>query len=139
VAVRGADVVVVATSSREPALKRAWLADGVHVNAVGASMPTAIEIEPEVLAASALFADSRESLLNEAGEYRLAVERGLITGQDRVRGELGEVLAGLAPGRRDDDEITLFRSLGLAVEDLAAAQQAVEAARRLGLGIEVGP
>jgi ornithine cyclodeaminase/alanine dehydrogenase-like protein (mu-crystallin family) len=138
-AVRGADVVVTATSSRTPVLARAWLGAGVHVNAIGASMPSAMEIDPEVLVASALFADSRESLRNEAGEFRWAVERGLIDGEDHVRAELGEVLAGLAPGRRDDEELTLFRSLGLAVEDLAAAQLAVETARRLGLGVEVGP
>lgn len=136
-AVRGADVVVTATSSREPVLEHAWLAPGAHVNAIGASLPTAREIEVETVAASALFVDSRESLRNEAGEYLLAVEEGAISGEDHVRGELGEVLAGLAPGRRDDGELTLFRSLGLAVEDLAAAEHAVAAARRLGLGTEV--
>ncbi len=136
-AVRGADVVVTATSSRQPVLEHAWLAPGAHVNAIGASIPTAREIEVETVAASALFVDSRESLRNEAGEYLLAVREGAISGEDHVRGELGEVLAGLAPGRRDDGELTLFRSLGLAVEDLAAAEHAVAAARRLGLGTEV--
>ena len=126
-----------ATSSREPVLEHAWLAPGAHVNAIGASIPTAREIEVETVAASALFVDSRESLRNEAGEYLLAVKEGAISGEDHVRGELGEVLAGLAPGRRDDGELTLFRSLGLAVEDLAAAEHAVAAARRLGLGTEV--
>jgi ornithine cyclodeaminase/alanine dehydrogenase-like protein (mu-crystallin family) len=136
-AVRGADVVVTSTSSREPVLRREWLAPGTHVNAVGASTPTAREIDVETVAASALFCDSRESLRNEAGEYRLALEQGLISGEDHVRGELGEVLAGTRPGRRDPTELTLFRSLGLAVEDLAAAEHAVAAARRLGLGTEV--
>jgi ornithine cyclodeaminase/alanine dehydrogenase-like protein (mu-crystallin family) len=136
-AVRGADVVVTSTSSREPVLRREWLAPGTHVNAVGASSPTAREIDVETVAASALFCDSRESLRNEAGEYRLALEQGLISGEDHVRGELGEVLAGTRPGRRDPTELTLFRSLGLAVEDLAAAEHAVAGARRLGLGTEV--
>jgi ornithine cyclodeaminase/alanine dehydrogenase-like protein (mu-crystallin family) len=136
-AVRGADVVVTSTSSREPVLRREWLAPGAHVNAVGASTPAAREIDVETVAASALFCDSRESLRNEAGEYRLALEQGLISGEDHVRGELGEVLAGTRPGRRDATELTLFRSLGLAVEDLAAAESAVAAARRLGLGTEV--
>jgi ornithine cyclodeaminase len=136
-AVRGADVVVTATSSREPVLRREWLADGAHVNAVGASTPNARELDVETVADAALFADSRESLRNEAGEYLLAVEQGAIPGEEHVRAELGEVLAGLRPGRAGDHELTLFRSLGLAVEDLAAAVVTVAAARRLGRGIEV--
>lgn len=136
-ALAGADLVVVATSSREPVLRREWLAPGAHVNAVGASAPSAREIDTATVAASALFVDSRESLRNEAGEYLLAVREGVIAGEDHVRGELGEVLAGLAEGRRDNHELTLFRSLGLGIEDLAAAEHAVSAARRLGLGTEV--
>ncbi|HUO74515.1 MAG TPA: ornithine cyclodeaminase family protein [Solirubrobacteraceae bacterium] len=136
-AVRGADVVVTATNAREPVLEHAWLAPGVHVNSVGASIPSARELEVETVAASALFVDSRESLRNEAGEYLLAVQQGAITGQEHVRAELGEVLAGLKPGRRDEHELTLFRSLGLAVEDLAAAEHAVAGAQVLGLGTEV--
>jgi ornithine cyclodeaminase/alanine dehydrogenase-like protein (mu-crystallin family) len=136
-AVRGADVVVVATNSREPVLRREWLQAGTHVNAVGASLPSTREIDVATLAASALFVDSRESLRNEAGEYLLAVREGAIAGEDQVRAELGEVLAGLQPGRQDDNELTLFRSLGLAVEDLAAAEHAVASARRLGLGTEI--
>jgi ornithine cyclodeaminase len=129
--------VVTATSSREPVLRRDWLAPGTHVNAIGASTPAARELDVETVAGSALFCDSRESLRNEAGEFRLAVEQGAIAGEDHVRGELGEVLIGRVPGRRDDQELTLFRSLGIAVEDLAAAELAVANARRQGLGTEV--
>ena len=136
-AVHEADVVVTATSAREPVLRRAWLKPGAHVNAVGASTPQARELDTATVAASALFCDSRESLGHEAGEFALAVSEGLITGIDHVRGELGEVLAGLAPGRRDDGELTLFRSLGLAVEDLAAAELAVAVARERAIGTEV--
>jgi ornithine cyclodeaminase/alanine dehydrogenase-like protein (mu-crystallin family) len=136
-AVRDADVVVVATSAREPALARAWLKQGAHVNAVGASTPEAREIDTATVAASALFCDSRESLRNEAGEFQLAVREGVIAGEEHVRAELGEVLAGTAPGRRDDAELTLFRSLGLAIEDLAAAEHAVASARAQGIGTEV--
>ena len=136
-AVRGADVVVAVTNSREPVLQRAWLKPGAHVNAVGASTPRAKEIDTATVAASALFCDSRESLQNEAGEYRQAVEQGAIPGDEHVRASLGEVLAGTAAGRRDDGELTLFRSLGIAVEDLAAAETAVAAARAQGLGTEV--
>jgi ornithine cyclodeaminase len=136
-AVRGADVIVTATSSRDPVLSHDWLSEGVHVNAVGASMPTVRELEPETVAASALFCDSRESLRNEAGEFQLALSQGAIPGEEHVRAELGEVLAGLKPGRQDEGELTLFRSLGLAIEDIAAAQLAVARALQAGLGTEV--
>jgi ornithine cyclodeaminase len=136
-AVRGADVVVLATSSAEPVIHRDWLSPGAHVNAIGASVPSSRELDVETVAACALFCDSRESLRNEAGEFRLAVEQGAIAGEEHVRGELGEVLAGLAPGRTGPEELTVFRSLGLAVEDLAAAERAVSRARALGLGTEV--
>jgi ornithine cyclodeaminase/alanine dehydrogenase-like protein (mu-crystallin family) len=136
-AARGADVVVLATSSSQPVISRDWLAPGTHVNAIGASVPSARELDVETVVAGALFCDSRESLRNEAGEFRLAVEQGAISGEDHVRAELGEVLAGMALGRASDEELTVFRSLGLAVEDLAAAERAVLRARSLGLGTEV--
>ncbi|HWD75011.1 MAG TPA: ornithine cyclodeaminase family protein [Solirubrobacteraceae bacterium] len=136
-AVDGADVVVTATSSRTPVLEHGWLAPGAHVNAVGASSPNSRELSVETVTAAALFCDSRESVRNEAGEFRLAVEQGAIAGDDHIRAELGEVLAGIAAGRRDDDELTVFRSLGIGVEDLAAARLTVANARRRGLGTEV--
>ncbi len=136
-ALRDADVVVTATSSREPVLRRDWLKPGAHVNAVGASSSRAREIDTATMAASALFCDSRESVRNEAGEFQLAVREGLISGEEHIRAELGEVLAEIAQGRRDVGELTLFRSLGLAIEDLAAAERAVAAATKRGLGTEV--
>jgi ornithine cyclodeaminase/alanine dehydrogenase-like protein (mu-crystallin family) len=136
-AVQGADVVVCATSSAEPVLERAWLADGAHVNAVGASAPTARELDVATVADASLFADSRESLYNEALEFRLAAEQGAIDRDTHLRAELGEVLAGSKPGRTASGELTLFRSLGVGIEDLAAAELAVARARELGLGIEV--
>lgn len=136
-AVRGADVVVLATTSSEPVIRREWLGSGAHVNAVGASVPSARELDVETVVAGALFCDSRESLRHEAGEYRLALEQGAISEEDHVRAELGEVLAGMADGRRSDHEVTVFRSLGLAVEDLAAAERAVARARSNGIGVEV--
>jgi ornithine cyclodeaminase/alanine dehydrogenase-like protein (mu-crystallin family) len=136
-AVRGADVVVTATSSREPVVRHDWFAPGAHVNAVGASVPSARELDLDTVVACALFCDSRESLRNEAGEYRQAVEQGAIPGDGHVRASLGEVLAGMAPGRSSPQELTVFRSLGLAVEDLAAAERAVARARELGIGTEV--
>jgi ornithine cyclodeaminase/alanine dehydrogenase-like protein (mu-crystallin family) len=136
-AVSGADVVVTATNSREPVLRRDWLAAGAHVNAVGASAPTSRELDTATVAACSLFADSRESVQNEAGEFQLAISEGAIDGPDHVRAELGEVVTGMHPGRTARDELTLFRSLGLAIEDMAAAERAIANARERGAGVEV--
>jgi len=135
-ALEGADVVVTATNSRAPVLERDWLADGVHVNAIGASVPSSRELDVATIAAAELFVDSRESAANEAGDYGLALSEGAI-GEDHIRAELGEVVIGSHPGRSGAEAITVFRSLGLAVEDLAAAELAVASARRAGAAIEV--
>jgi ornithine cyclodeaminase len=130
--VRGADVVCTCTSSREPVLRREWLAPGAHVNAVGSSVPTARELDADTVAASRLFVDRRESAVNEAGDLLLA---GF--GEEEIAAELGEVLIGTHPGRSAADELTVFKSLGLAVEDLAAAELVVRKARDQGVGTEV--
>lgn len=129
---RGAEVVCTCTSSREPILRREWLATGAHVNAVGSSIPSTRELDTETMAAASLFVDRRESTLNESGDLLLA---GL--GGEHIRAELGEVLTGAHPGRADGDELTVFKSLGLAVEDLAAAELIVSKAREQGIGTEV--
>ena len=136
-ALEGADIVVTATSSREPVLEHAWLAQGVHVNAVGASLRTHRELDVETVAASELFTDSRESIANEAGEFQLAISEGAISGPDHVRAVIGELVNGSHGGRSATGALTLFRSLGIAVEDLAAAEVAVARAREAGAGIEV--
>lgn len=135
-AVAGADIIVVATNSTQPVLRREWVAPGAHINAIGAYQPTARELDGATVADAALFTDSRESLLAEAGDYLLAQADGLV-GPDHLRAELGQVLADSAPGRADDDEITLFKALGLAVEDLAAAVTACQNAERTGAGQRV--
>jgi ornithine cyclodeaminase/alanine dehydrogenase-like protein (mu-crystallin family) len=135
-ALRGADVVCTTTSSREPVVRREWLAPGVHVNAVGASIPTARELDTASLAAASLFVDRRESTLNESGDYLLAAEEGAI-GPEHIRAELGELLTGKAQGRTHPDELTVFKSLGIAVEDLAAAEHVYGRAREAGAGVEV--
>ena len=132
-AVRDADVVVTVTSAREPIVDRVWLAPGTHVNAVGSSIPTARELDSATIAAAALFVDRRESTVNESGEYLRAVEEEGI-GPDHIRAELGEVLVGSNDGRRSDEELTVFVSLGLAVEDLAAAEYLHRRARSEGVG-----
>jgi ornithine cyclodeaminase/alanine dehydrogenase-like protein (mu-crystallin family) len=135
-AVRGADIIVTATSSREPVLRREWIADGAHINAVGSSVATARELDGAAVAASTLFVDRRESTVNESGDYLFALREGAIR-EDHIRGELGDVLLGKLAGRTSRDEITLFKSLGLAVEDLASAAFLYEKAKRLGRGSEV--
>ena len=135
-ALDGADIVCTCTSAREPLVELAWLAPGAHVNAVGSSIPTARELEADVVAAASLFVDRRESTLNESGDYLAAVTQ-LGLGPDHIRAELGELLLGRHPGREGDEELTLFKSLGLAVEDLAAAVLCVERAQERGLGTEV--
>jgi ornithine cyclodeaminase len=132
----GAEVVCTTTSAREPVLERRWLARGAHVNAVGACLPTIRELDTETVAHSSFFVDRRESALSEAGDYLLAAAEGAI-GPEHIRAELGEVLAGLHPGREHEDELTVFKSLGIAVEDLAAAELVVARARALGAGSEV--
>lgn len=135
-AVRGADVVVTATSSREPVLRREWLAPGAHVNAVGACFPSARELDTATVAESAFFVDRRESAEHEAGDYLIPLEEGAIS-DGHIRGELGEVLIGAAAGRTSDEELTVFESLGLAVEDLAAAEYLERRALREGRGTTV--
>ncbi|HSO01099.1 MAG TPA: hypothetical protein VLS46_01130, partial [Gaiellaceae bacterium] len=129
---RDADVVCTCTSAHEPILRREWLAPGAHVNAVGSSIPSARELDTETMTAATLFVDRRESAVNEAGDLLLA---GL--GESDIAAELGEVLTGAHPGRTGDAELTVFKSLGLAVEDLAAAELVVRAARERGRGTEV--
>jgi len=135
-AVRDADVVVTATNATEPVLERSWLKPGTHVNAVGGRPPQMTELDPETLAAAALYVDRRQSAEAEAGDYRRALEEGAI-GPDHIRAELGEVVIGSKPGRANDEEITIFRSLGLAVEDLAAAEYVVQRAKETGAGTTV--
>jgi ornithine cyclodeaminase len=133
-AVRGADIVVTATNSKEPVIKREWLQDGVHINAVGSSIAAARELDGATVAAASLFVDRRESTLNESGDYLFAVVEGAISGPDHIKAEIGEILAGSAVGRKSDTEITLFKSLGLAVEDLASAAFLYEKAKAGGGG-----
>jgi ornithine cyclodeaminase len=128
-AVKGADIIVTATSSREPIIRRNWLDDGVHINAVGSSVAAARELDSDTVAASSLFVDRRESTMSESGDYLSALREGAIS-DGHIRAELGEILLGRAEGRTSPAEITLFKSLGLAVEDLAAAQFLYDKASR---------
>lgn len=135
-AVADADVVCTLTASPTPLLERGWLRPGCHVNAVGASSRDTREIGADVIAAAELFVDSRAQALDECGEIHLALAEGAITA-DPIRGELGQVLSGACAGRSDEQALTVFKSLGLAVEDLAAAACAMRNAARLGIGQRV--
>ena len=112
-AVQGADVVVTVTTSPRPVLLGEWLSPGAHVNAVGAPRPDWRELDDEVLHRSRVYVDSREAALKESGDVLAARE---------VFAEIGQVAAGTKPGRRSAEEVTLFKSLGLAVEDVATAE-----------------
>ena len=132
-AVRGADLIVTATTSRDPVIQHKWISPGAHINAIGTYSPSAREIDTATMAAASLFVDRRESALNEAGDYLIAANEGAI-GPEHIRAELGEVLIGARPGRTSPDEITIFKSLGLAIEDLAAAEHVYRKAQRQGVG-----
>ena len=120
-AVRAADIIVTVTNSREPVVQREWLKPGAHINAIGTFSPKARELDTATMAESSIFVDRRESAFNEAGDYLIAAGEGAI-GPDNILAELGEVLIGQHRGRTSPDEITIFKSLGLAMEDLAAAE-----------------
>lgn len=126
-AVRGADVVVVATTSMTPVLLGKWLSPGAHVNAVGAPRPTWRELDDDTLAKARIYVESREAASRESGDV-------IAAGQ--VFAEIGEVVAGAQPGRRSEDEITLFKSVGVAVEDIAAADLVYRKAARAHSAVE---
>jgi ornithine cyclodeaminase len=135
-AVDGADIVCTTTSAREPVLFGDWLTAGTHVNAIGASQRSARELDSTAVARSRLYVDRRESALKEPGDILVPLEDGVI-GADHIVGEIGELLIGARPGRRDAADITLFKSLGLAIEDLAAASYVHREALRTGAGVRV--
>jgi len=135
-AIVGAEIICAVTSSKEPVVRGEWISPGAHINAVGSSTPSARELDSECVARSRLFVDRRESVRSEAGDFLIPLREGAI-GEDHVGGEMGEVLLGEVGGRREETEITLFKSLGLAVEDLAAADLVMRRAVAEGVGTEV--
>ena len=134
-AVTDADIVCTVTTSPTPVLQGAWIAPGTHLNVVGASIPSKREIDDEMVLRAQVFADYRRSTFAQAGEIVDLIGAGRI-GEDHVRAEIGEVLNGTAPGRTDDASITLYRSLGIAAQDIACAYHCWEAAGRTGRGVE---
>ncbi len=135
-ATRGAGVICTVTAATAPILDAGLVPAGCHVNAVGACSPRAREVAGDLVREATVVVDSRAQAAVECGELLLAMQEGAI-GADHVAAELGEVLLGRHPGRQDAREITLFKSLGLAVEDLEAALLVVARARARGIGTEV--
>jgi alanine dehydrogenase len=135
-AVEGASIICTTTSATEPILEGRWLSPGAHVNAVGFAGPTGRELDAQAVAGARLFADRRESILSESGDFLIAKQEGAV-GNDHVAGELGEVLLGTVEGRTSPEQITIFESLGLAIEDLAAVNHVCQRARETGRGTNV--
>ena len=134
-AVEGADIVCTVTSAREPVLHGDWLAPGTHVNAIGASLATSRELDSAAVVKSRLFVDRKESTLNEGGDFLIPKSEGLI-GDDHIIGEIGDLLldSPRVVGRRSAEDITLFKSLGLAIEDVASARRIYDRAVATGAG-----
>lgn len=135
-AVADADILCTVTSSREPVVRGDWVRPGTHVNAVGASVRTARELDGAAMARARVFVDSRESARNESGDVLLAEAEGAI-GDGHVVGELGDVLIGRVAARNSPQEVTVFKSLGLAVEDIASAHHIHGKALAAGIGTRV--
>jgi alanine dehydrogenase len=132
-AVDGADLVVLATASREPVVRDEWIADGTHVCAVGACRPDQREMDTELVRRGRVFVDSREGALAEAGDVVIPLKAGAFA-EAHLAGELGEVVLGTVAGRTSAGDVTIFKSLGMAVEDVAAAHLVYIKAAERGLG-----
>lgn len=135
-AVRGASIICTVTASSTPVLSGAWIARGAHINAVGAHTPDTRELDTDAVTAARIYVDARESALAEAGDLLIPIAEGRLRPAD-IHAELGEVLTGARTGRGASDEVTLFKSLGLGIEDVAAARHVVAEARRLSIGQEI--
>jgi ornithine cyclodeaminase len=137
-AVRYSDLVVTVTTAKEPILSPDWLAPGAHINAVGSHRPDLREIDGATLASSRVVVDSREAIMAECGDILLAINENSIT-EKNIHGEIGEVLARLKPGRTSAGEITLYKSVGIAIQDVATAKLVYHKAleRKVGTDVEV--
>jgi len=131
-AVEGADIVVTVTPSREPIVKSEWIRPGVHINAIGADAPGKEELDPELLKRAKIVVDDLEQA-SHSGEINVPLAKGIITKED-IWAELGDVVAGLKPGRTSPDDITIFDSTGLAIQDAVTAALAYKKALEKGIG-----
>jgi ornithine cyclodeaminase len=132
-AVEGADIICTLTKAREPILFGDWIASGAHLNVVGSSIASAAEVDTAAVVQSRFFVDCRNSTVNEGGEYLRALGSGAITAA-HIAAEIGEVANATKPGRTSPEEVTLYKSLGVASQDLASAHYVLEKARAAGIG-----
>lgn len=130
------DVIVAASSSRTPLFEGAWLAPGTHINGIGSHSPDARELDTETIQRAKVVPDYAPACLAEAGDLIIPIQEGTIT-EDHIHASLGEVVAGLKPGRESAEEITLFKSVGLAVQDAATAARVYRLAQAAGVGVEI--
>lgn len=135
-AVSGADLICTTTASATPIVDSRWVENGAHINAVGSSIPTARELDTATVVRGRLVVDRMESAVNEAGDFLVPRSEGAIT-DAHILGELGDVLLGRVRGRTDPADVTIFKSLGIAVEDLAAAHHVLRKAEAAGIGVVV--
>ncbi|ACS89699.1 MAG TPA: ornithine cyclodeaminase family protein [Thermococcaceae archaeon] len=131
-----ADVLVVATTAKEPVIKGEWIKEGTHINSIGWMGKDARELDSETVRKSKLVVDSKEGVLNESGDILIPIKEGVID-ETHIYAELSEIVAGIKRGRENDNEITLFKSVGLAIEDAITAKLAYETALELGIGTKV--
>jgi alanine dehydrogenase len=134
--VRGCDLIVTATTAKEPIVSARWLQPGVHINAIGSHRPDARELDGATLARSKVFVDSRQAIMAECGDVLLALAEKSVM-PDHVQTEIGEVLAGTRPGRSKPDEVTLYKSVGIAIQDVATADLVYHKALEQNLGTNV--
>ena len=137
-AMEGCDIVVAATSASKPVVLGEWLGEGCHITSIGAHHPDRREVDSGVVARAKVVVDSREACLAEAGDLLIPLREGTITSK-HIYAELGEIVAGIKPGRVSQDEVTFFKSVGLALQDLALAKLAYEKALKKGVGLEFYP
>ena len=135
-AVRGADLIVLATSSVTPVIEASWVSAGSHVVSVGACRPDQREMAPDLVSQGRIFVDSKAAAMVESGDVVLGINEGRFS-QSHVLGELGEVVLGRIGGRTSDNEITIFKSLGMAVEDVVSADLVYRRALETGAGTEL--
>ncbi len=132
-ATKGADIICTTTAATAPVLMGDWISEGAHVNAVGASIPPFRELDSKAVVQSSFFVDRRQSAIEEADDFRIPKKEGLID-DSHIKGEIGEILIGKVHGRKAENEITVFKSLGLAIEDLAAANRVYRSAESKNVG-----
>lgn len=132
-AVEGIDIVVTATTAREPIVDGDWFAEGAHINCVGSGIPDRRELDDKIVQRAKVVVDTHASAMEEAGDLLIPMSKGLITA-DAIHADLGEIITGQQPGRTNEREITLFKSVGVALQDVAAATWAYKRAKSLGLG-----